>query len=57
MKLILKRLCLAFLIAAAVYITFVTIKMVQISNHSPKPDASSMIILGAKLNGDSFRCP
>jgi uncharacterized SAM-binding protein YcdF (DUF218 family) len=54
MKIILKRMCLAFVIAAFAYITVVTILMVQISNHNPKSNASSMIILGAKLNGDQL---
>jgi uncharacterized SAM-binding protein YcdF (DUF218 family) len=54
MKLVLKRLCLAFVIAAAAYITVVTILMVQIANHIPKSNANSMIILGAKLNGDQL---
>jgi uncharacterized SAM-binding protein YcdF (DUF218 family) len=54
MKRILKRILLVFIIAAAAYVTFVTFKMVQISKHIPNSNAGSMIILGAKLNGDQL---
>jgi uncharacterized SAM-binding protein YcdF (DUF218 family) len=54
MKRILNRILLVFIVAAAAYITIVTFKMVQISKHIPKSNASSMIILGAKLNGDQL---
>jgi uncharacterized SAM-binding protein YcdF (DUF218 family) len=54
MRRILKKLCLVILVIAAVYVTVLTIKMVQISHHVPAANASSMIILGAKLNGDQL---
>jgi uncharacterized SAM-binding protein YcdF (DUF218 family) len=54
MKRILIRLCLVFIVLSAAYISVVTFKMVQISHHIPNSNASSMIILGAKLNGDQL---
>jgi uncharacterized SAM-binding protein YcdF (DUF218 family) len=52
MKLFAKRLCLLIIVAGAAYITIISYNMVQIAKHSPVPNAKSMIILGAKLNGD-----
>jgi uncharacterized SAM-binding protein YcdF (DUF218 family) len=54
MKRIIKKLCLILLVATAVYITVVTTSMVRISHHIPKGNEGSMIILGAKLNGDQL---
>jgi uncharacterized SAM-binding protein YcdF (DUF218 family) len=54
MKRILKRILLVFIVAAVTYVIIVTFIMVQISKHIPNSNASSMIILGAKLNGDQL---
>jgi uncharacterized SAM-binding protein YcdF (DUF218 family) len=54
MKRLLKRLCLVILVLGAAYITIITMLMVRISHHVPEANASSMIILGAKLNGDQL---
>lgn len=54
MKRIIKRLCLVCIVAAAAYITVINYKMAQISHHSPVANAGTMIILGAKLNGDQL---
>jgi uncharacterized SAM-binding protein YcdF (DUF218 family) len=54
MKHFIKRLILVIIIAASAYITVITVKMVQAANHVPKENATSMIILGAKLNGDQL---
>jgi uncharacterized SAM-binding protein YcdF (DUF218 family) len=54
MKHLIKRLILVLIIAASAYITVITVKMVQASNHVPQQNATSMIILGAKLKGDQL---
>jgi uncharacterized SAM-binding protein YcdF (DUF218 family) len=54
MKRIIIRILLVIIVVTAAYITIVTFKMVEISKHIPKSNASSMIILGAKLNGDQL---
>jgi uncharacterized SAM-binding protein YcdF (DUF218 family) len=54
MKRIIKRLILVMIIAASAYITVITVKMVQFANHVPMENADSMIVLGAKLNGDQL---
>lgn len=54
MKRIIKRICLLIIVIAAAYISVLSYKMVQIANHKPDSNAKSMIILGAKLNGDQL---
>jgi uncharacterized SAM-binding protein YcdF (DUF218 family) len=54
MKHFIKRLILVMIVAASAYITVITVRMVQVANHVPQENATSMIILGAKLNGDQL---